>query len=212
MSIRIVTLSVGPLDVNCYLVGCDEHEKCAVVDPGDSPSRILAAIEKEGWSVTAVVNTHTHADHTGANKQIVEATGAPLVMHEADVALAADPAMRDMVDYLGLTRTPPPDRIVVDGDVIAVCDCLSLTVMHTPGHTRGGICLMSGDRLLTGDTLFKLSIGRSDLAGGDGPTLLNSIRTRLLPLPDRTIIYPGHGDPSTMGEEKRMNPFLVGMR
>ncbi len=211
MSISIIPHCVGPLDVNCYLVGCDTHHVCAVVDPGDSAQGILAKVAQQGWEVAVIVNTHTHADHTGANAKVKEATGAPLVMHTDDVALALDPAMKDMADYLGLQVSPAPDRTVVDGDTIPICDCASLTVLHTPGHTRGGVCLLVEDQLITGDTLFRLSVGRTDLAGGDAPTLMRSLKEKILPLDDAIVIHPGHGDSSTIGEERALNPFLRGL-
>lgn len=210
MAAEVETLTVGPLDVNCYIAGCGEHRACAVVDPGDSAKRILDVVGKKGWSVTQIINTHGHADHTGANAQIKEATGAPLSIHKDDAEMLTHPDMADMAAYLGLKPSIPADRKLADGDVIKICDCVELKVLGTPGHSRGGVCLVHDNFVITGDTLFRMSIGRSDLAGGDHETLMNSIKTRVMALPDDMTVYPGHGEPSTVGFERRYNPFLAG--
>lgn len=210
MTIQIETLTVGPLDVNCYIVGCDEHKKCAVIDPGDSSKKILDTASAKGWEIALIIDTHAHADHTGANAKIKEATGAPILLHGADAEMLTHPAMRDMAAYLGVGDSPEPDRLLNDGDSIQLCECSTFSVLHTPGHSPGGICLTIGDNVFTGDTLFRMSIGRSDLHGGDTTTLLKSIRTKLFSLPDETKAYPGHGEPTTIGYEKTYNPFLTG--
>ncbi|VAX19262.1 MBL-fold metallo-hydrolase superfamily [hydrothermal vent metagenome] len=210
MAEKIVSLTVGPVEVNCYIVGCDEHKKCAVIDPGDSSHRILAEVEQNGWSVDKIINTHGHADHTGANAKIKDATGAPLYIHKDDVFLLSLKSMRDMADYIGVGHSPEPDTVMNDGDIIEICPCLSFSVIATPGHTPGGVCLLFNGGLITGDSIFRMSIGRTDLEGGNQATLLKSIKTRILTLPNETKLYPGHGEPSQVGFEKANNPFISG--
>ncbi len=210
MTIQIETLTVGPLEVNCYIVGCDEHNLCAVIDPGDSPSRILSVIDSKGWKIDKIILTHAHADHTGGIKKIKDATNAHLLLHKNDAELLTNQAMVDMAQYIGVKPSPEADEFFENGDKVNICPCLSFTVLHTPGHTQGGVCLLFDNKLITGDTLFHMSIGRSDLPGGDGPMLLNSIKTTLFKLPDDTTVYPGHGEPTSIGYEKANNPFLSG--
>lgn len=210
MTLEIARVTVGPLEVNCHIAGCPEHKVCAVIDPGDSSRRILAEVESRGWDVKYIINTHGHADHTGANAKIKEATGAPILIHKDDAAMATSAEMRDMAAYLGVGAPPEPDRLLEDGDVIELCPCVGFEVIHTPGHSPGGVCLRSGDVLFTGDTLFKMSIGRSDLPGGDQAELMRSIRRKILALPGGVSVHPGHGEPTTVGFEKRSNPFLIG--
>jgi len=210
MGMQIETLTVGPLEVNCYIIGCPEHKVCAVIDPGDSSKRILGAAESNGWDIKLIINTHAHADHTGANGRIKEASGAPILIHKADAEMLTHPAMTDMAAYLGVGASPDADRLVEDGDEIELCDHMKFRVLHTPGHSPGGICLLAENKLISGDTLFRMSIGRSDLHGGDMTALINSIRMKIFTLPDDVEIYPGHGDPTTVGFEKGHNPFLTG--
>ena len=210
MAASVETLLVGPLDVNCYIIGCDEHKACAIVDPGDSGERILGAAEKRGWKVKMIINTHGHADHTGANAKIKEATGAPVLIHKDEAAMLSHPDMKDMAAYIGVGSSPEADRLLDDGDKIDICPCVTLEVLHTPGHSKGGVCLLFDKKLISGDTLFRMSIGRSDLPGGDMSTLLNSIRTKIFTLPDDIEVLPGHGEPTSVGYEKKNNPFLIG--
>lgn len=211
MADNIQTLTVGPLEVNCYLVGCDAHKVCAVFDPGDEAGRILDAASARGWAITHIINTHGHADHTGASGKIIKATGATLGIHRADAPMLTHPDMADMAAYLGLAPSPPPDTLYEDGQEIRICEHLAFKVIATPGHSPGGACFVFDDAVITGDTLFRFSIGRSDLPGGDQAALLRSIREKLMTLPDDTVVYPGHGEPSTIGEEREMNPFVRGV-
>ncbi|MBF0291483.1 MAG: MBL fold metallo-hydrolase [Nitrospinae bacterium] len=210
MSHTIDTVVVSPLDVNCYIFGCEDHKTCAVIDPGDSAARIMEKVEARGYKLAMIINTHAHADHTGANAKLKSASGALIHIHEADAPILVHPSMSDMSVYLGIEPSPPADVLLKDGDMLKVCPCAELTVIHTPGHSPGGICLLSGKTLFTGDTLFRFSVGRSDLPGGDGKTLIKSITEKLFPLPDDVTAYPGHGESSTIGDEKKYNPFLVG--
>ncbi|GAB6158941.1 MBL fold metallo-hydrolase [Desulfotomaculum varum] len=203
----IETIVVGNLEANCYIIGCPKTRRAAVVDPGEEAERILDKLAKGGWQPVAVVLTHGHADHIGAVGEINKATGAPVLIHSQDGAMLTDPA-RNLSAWLGTQLSfKPADRLLADGDTIEV-GTITLSVIHTPGHTPGGICLKAGQDLFTGDTLFAGSIGRSDFPGGSHSTLIKSIQSKLLTLPEDTRIYPGHGPASTIGAEKRHNPFL----
>lgn len=155
-----------------------------------------------------IVNTHCHADHTGAVGHLVDYFGIPFLCHGDDEWMLSDPEQHEVARYLGLKTPPKNDASVSDGEMLDLCDDFALKVIHTPGHTPGGICLLGEGILIVGDTLFHTSIGRSDLTGGNHDQLLNSIREKLLILPEDTIIYPGHGDITTIGYEKHHNPFL----
>lgn len=205
---KIETLCVGPIDVNCSVVYCEEHKSAIIVDPGDSSARIIKFVEDNGLKPGMVVVTHCHADHTGAVAKIVEHFGVPFLCHVGDEWMIDNPEQREMSKYLGLKPPPKNDSTVADGEVLDICEDFSLKVIHTPGHTPGGICLLGNGILLAGDTLFKTSIGRSDLTGGNHDALIKSIRERLFVLPDETVVYPGHGDATTIGYEKAHNPFL----
>jgi len=208
MTMKIEVMTVGPIDENCHIVYCAEHGTAIIVDPGDSGKRIIDFIERKGLIPKIVLNTHCHADHTGAVLTLVEHFGIPFICHEDDVWMLESSEQHATAEYMGLKKPPKNDATVRDGDEIELCEDYSLKVIHTPGHTPGGICLMGDGKVISGDTLFRFSIGRSDLAGGDHNTLIRSIRKKLFILPDETVIYPGHGDTTTIGEEKLHNPFL----
>jgi glyoxylase-like metal-dependent hydrolase (beta-lactamase superfamily II) len=199
-------LAVGPIQANCFIVGCEATRAAAVIDPGDDADRILAAIQNADLRVERIINTHGHFDHVGANRQLKEATGAELIIHPLDAPLLEQ--LDRMAGAFGLRaeNSPAPDRLVEDGDTIAVGD-LRLNVLHTPGHTPGGISLHADPCVFVGDTLFQGSIGRTDFPGGDFDTLLASIRTQLFALDDATTVYTGHGPETTIGTEKQYNPF-----
>jgi len=200
-------LLVGPLGVNCYILG-DEHTRQAVViDPGGNPREILKTIEKRALKVIAIVNTHAHFDHVLALTEVRAATGAPFLLHAGEAQILASAQMSGAMFGMAMRQPAPPDRLLNDGDTIPV-GALTLKVLHTPGHTPGGICLLFDNRVIVGDTLFQSGIGRTDFPGGDYATLMTSIRDKLLTLPDETIVYPGHGAATTIGEERQLNPFL----
>nr|WP_320115623.1 MBL fold metallo-hydrolase [uncultured Desulfuromonas sp.] len=205
----VETLAVGPLQVNCYLVACPRTKHALVIDPGDEGDRILEMIDKLGLKVKMVVNTHGHFDHVGANHQVLAATGVELCMHRDDLPLLKVAAKQAAGYGLPAVQSPDPKRFLESGDLIEVGD-LSFEVIHTPGHSPGGICLYGEGHLFSGDTLFAGSIGRTDLPGGDMKQLLSHIRSQLMVLPDATVVHPGHGPESTIGREKTVNPFLNG--
>jgi hydroxyacylglutathione hydrolase len=205
----IDTLPVGPIMANCYILGCEDTRIAAVIDPGDEPERILAALARNGLTVGCILNTHGHFDHVGANARLKAATGAEIMIHALDAPMLADLATAGRMFGLRVENSPPADRTLTDGDRIEFGK-LSLKVIHTPGHTPGGVAFQTDDAVFVGDTLFAGSIGRTDLPGGDFDTLLRSIQTRLFTLPDQVKVFPGHMSTTTIGREKRYNPF-VGM-
>jgi len=203
----IETLAVGPLQVNCHIVACPETGEAMVIDPGDEAQRILNLLEARHLKATAIVNTHGHFDHVGGNRTLCEATGAPLMIHGADVELLRR-AQQSAASYgLKTTPSPEPDRVLDDGEVVRVGN-LSFKVLHVPGHSPGGICLHHEGHVFVGDSLFAGSIGRTDLPGGDYDTLISSIRSKLWRLGDDTVVYSGHGPDTTIGRERRTNPFV----
>ncbi len=204
----IVTLPVGLIQTNCYIVGCEETKEGAVIDPGGHPQRILAEIERRELTIRYVLNTHAHFDHIGANGPIVEATGAILALHPADLPLLKAEGGAALFG-LSVTPSPLPDLELGDGDELAV-GALRFRVLHTPGHTPGHVCFYEAAQgvLFDGDVLFYRGVGRADLPGGSRQQLQDSIRRVLFALPDETVVYSGHGPATTIGEEKRLNPWL----
>lgn len=205
-------LTVGSMAVCCYVLGCEQTRKGAVIDPGGDAERILALCENEGLSIESIICTHAHPDHVCANAQVKAATGAEIVMHAAEAEFFARGDIKQYFSILGLAFSPEPDRTVQDGDVIAVGN-LQLRVIHTPGHTPGGICLYAEPHLFSGDTLFVGGVGRTDFPGGDTAQLMQSLQEKVLTLPAETVVWPGHGyggASSTVGEEFRSNPYLRG--
>ncbi len=203
----VEALTVGPLQVNCYLVACEKTRTAAVIDPGEEGARILEAINRAGLRLQSIINTHGHFDHIGANSFLVEKTGAELLIHRDDAPLLA--RAREHAAHFGLTAvpSPAPTRLLQGGEVLSVGD-IALQVFFTPGHSPGGICLLAEDHLFVGDVLFAGSVGRTDLPGGDHDRLLQSIREQLLILPDATVVHPGHGPDTTIGRERRTNPYV----
>jgi len=201
------TLIVGDLSTNCYILGCPETNVGAVIDPGAEGEDIVATAQKLGLKIKYIINTHGHIDHIAANAKVKEATGAQLLIHSQDKEMLSDRTL-SLASFLGnKVDLLLADGLLEDGELIQVGK-LELKVLHTPGHTLGGICLQTGEKIFTGDTLFAGSIGRTDFPGGEIATLISSIKAKLLVYPDQTAIYPGHGPDSSIGAEKRNNPFL----
>ena len=202
------SLPTGPLEVNCYIIGCEKTRKAAVIDPGGNVDRILELLEKHRLKLEMIINTHGHFDHIGGNRQLSEATGAALLIHQADRYLL-DLAQEHAAGFgLQTEPSPAPTRELSGGETLQLGE-LSIQVIHTPGHSPGGICLYVDNCLIVGDTLFAGSVGRTDLPGGDQPLLIAGIREKLLPFPEATRVYPGHGPMTTIGQEKLHNPFLI---
>lgn len=178
-----------------------------MIDPGGDVDSILALLRQHDLTLTMVINTHGHFDHIGANRVLLEKTGCELLIHQNDAPLLQRAAEHAALFGLSTSRSPEPTRLLQDGDIIKVGE-LSLQVIHTPGHSPGGICLHVDDCLFVGDTLFSGSIGRTDLPGGNHQMLISNIKKKLLILADDTRVFPGHGPATTIGQEKRANPFL----
>lgn len=207
---KIQQLTVGMMSVCCYIVSCEKTGKAVVIDPCGDEKDILAACAKSKLDVLRIISTHGHADHVCGNGPIQQATGAKIVMHRADAEFFSNPDVKSYFSMLGLPESPPADILVEDGDVISFGE-ESLHVIHTPGHTPGGICLYSAPNCFTGDTLFVGGVGRTDFPGGSSNELARSIKERLLSLPPETVVWPGHGyggSKSTIGKEARSNPYL----
>ncbi len=201
---------VGNLSVFAYLLAGDAGGDGLVIDPADEADEIIAAAEQRKIKIKYIVNTHAHVDHIMGNEEMKTKTGAQIILHEDDAKhLSRIPQSRFAM--FGGRPSPPADRTVKDGDTIQVGE-LSLKVLHTPGHSPGAICLHLNNCVFTGDTLFVGGVGRTDLPGGSWEVLLHSIQTKLMTLPDETIVYPGHNygaaPKSTIKQERLYNPFL----
>ena len=201
------TLPTGPLEVNCYIIGCEATRKAAVIDPGGHAGNILKLLAKQKLQLEMIINTHGHFDHIGGNSELLKATGAELIIHQDDSPLLERAGEHAAAFGLRVEPSPAPNRLLKGGETLQLGE-LSFQVIHTPGHSPGGICLYIDDILLVGDTLFAGSIGRTDLPGGHHQLLISNIKEKLLPLPENTKVYPGHGPMTTIGAEKLHNPFL----
>lgn len=234
---------VGPFQANCYVLGCPETREALVIDPGDQPEVIAALLADHKLTPRAYLLTHGHIDHVGAATPLRSKLGGEILLHRADVFLYEHAVLHAIAYGIRLPRTAPADRLLDDGATVS-WGRQEGRVLHTPGHSPGGICLLVSGRLLAsdedgenenerpapdggrpadnpgtspdwlfcGDTLFQSSVGRTDLPGGSYESLLKSIEQKILPLPDETVLAPGHGPFSSVGEERRTNPFLRGMR
>jgi hydroxyacylglutathione hydrolase len=209
------TFPVGLLQCNCTVLGCGTTRRAMVIDPGDDAEVIQNVLERNNLTLEAILHTHAHLDHVGATRALAEATGASVMLHPADQYLYDHIEMQARMFGFPIPDTVPVDRYVADGETITV-GRLRGEVMHTPGHTPGSLCLRilgngNGDspgHVIAGDTLFLGSIGRTDLWGGNMAKILNSIRDRLMTLSDEIVVLPGHGPATTIGAERRTNPFL----
>lgn len=204
---EVYRLEVMPLGTNCYLAYDENTKDGIVVDPGGSAKDIGEAIDRLGLHIVAVINTHGHWDHIGANDAVKTKTGAPVYIHEADAEFLTNPAynISSMMGYSSSVASA--DGLLHEGDTVNFGSC-TLKVLHTPGHTPGGITLYGEGVAFTGDTLFFRSVGRSDLPGGDYNALIESIKNKLMTLDEDTLVYTGHGIPTRIGDEKTGNPFV----
>jgi glyoxylase-like metal-dependent hydrolase (beta-lactamase superfamily II) len=204
-------LPVGMLQCNCSIFGDEQTREALVVDPGDEISRILQVLQRHGLTVKGIVITHAHIDHIGGAQKLKKATGAPVYMNPNDAELQK--MMEVQAGWLGVQT---PDAVEIDSPATdggrLVVGATEFHVLHTPGHTQGSISLWipSEGKLVAGDTLFRDSIGRTDLPGGDSRQILRSIHDKLLPLPEETVVIPGHGESTTIGREREFNYFLQG--
>jgi hydroxyacylglutathione hydrolase len=202
-------LTVGPLQCNCSVLGDETSLEAIVVDPGDDIPSILSVLDKHNLTVKQIVITHAHIDHIAGAQRLKRVTGAPILYNQNDLPLVE--MMDVQAGWLGMPtpEVPPPDDTLDDGKRIAIIG-LTGSILHTPGHTQGSVCLYLPDQslLLAGDTLFNGSVGRTDLPGGNTRQLIASIHTRLLVLPDEVTVIPGHGPNTTIGTERESNPFL----
>ena len=203
------TFPVGPLACNCTILGDEEASEAIVIDPGDDVTRIHRRLSELGLKLKQILITHAHIDHVGGALQLKRLTGAPIFLNQSDLPLLK--MMPIQADWLGIEtpETAPPDEALTDGLTVGLAR-YPAQVLHTPGHTQGSVCLHFAPMkmLIAGDTLFAGSIGRTDLPGGDYGQIIDSIRSRLLVLPDETRVLPGHGPVTTLGDERRSNPFL----
>ena len=204
-------LPVGPLACNCSVIGDETTREAMVIDPGDEVDEIMAIVRRHGLTVKQIVVTHGHIDHVGGAMKLKRLTGAPVLLNQNDYDLlkTAD----QVAAWLGMT---PPGKIDIDldltaGDTVSVGN-LKAEVMHTPGHTEGSVCLHFApqQKLIAGDTLFAGSIGRTDLPGGNFKKIMHSLKGPVMTLPDETVVVPGHGPLTTIGEERETNPFILG--
>ncbi|MDA8139617.1 MAG: MBL fold metallo-hydrolase [Desulfobacteraceae bacterium] len=207
---KIEQILLNRMDTFCYLIGDEISGRAALIDPAFEVPRVLQIAQKAGYQVTHVINTHHHADHTAGNAEVVRLTGARVCIHEADAAALGKITSRAFARMLGGKGSPAAQTLLADGDKIQV-GALTLAVLHTPGHTPGGICLYAPGHVFTGDTLFVGAVGRSDLPGGNARQLVTAIKSKIYTLPGDTIVWPGHdyGDrpSSTVADEQRYNPF-----
>lgn len=204
----IKSVVVGPLDVNCYLLGCEDTKVAAIIDPGDNADEIIKIIDNEGLNPKFIINTHAHFDHISGVKAVQERYKIDFFLHKEDLFLVESAS--EQAAAFGLSHIPKPevDKFVNNGDTISLGDKV-INVIHTPGHSPGGTCYHIENNVFVGDTMFAGSIGRTDLPGGSYETLINSIKERLFPLGDNTIVYPGHGPSTTIENERKHNPFLT---
>jgi len=199
---------VGAFAMNCYLAICEETRSAALIDPGDEADRIILEVARTGANVEKILVTHAHLDHVREARQVKEHYGVPLLMHEADLFLLQNLSAQAQAFGLGAALPPEVDEYVTEGDRVTVGK-IAFEVLHTPGHSPGSVTYVTAGHAFVGDVLFAGSIGRTDLPGGSYEELLQTIRMKLLPLGDETVIYPGHGPKTTIGQERRTNPFLL---
>jgi hydroxyacylglutathione hydrolase len=203
----VKSMAVGPIMANCFILGCEKTRESVVIDPGDDTDKILLSLAESSLTLKYIINTHGHFDHVGGNKRLQGATGAQILIHPLDSHMLG--SLSSMATAWGLSAedSPSPDRTVEDQDTIAFGE-ITLTVLHTPGHSPGSISLYTDGHVFVGDALFDGSIGRTDFPGGDYGTLISSIRNKLFVLDDDVAVHTGHGPDTSIGKEKKFNPFV----
>ena len=203
---NVVRFTVGPLQTNCYLVTCDKTQQSVIIDPGGISDELTDAVN--GSSITAILLTHGHFDHIEGVGVIAGMTGAPIKIHHSDSSMLTDPIMNGSFMFGTEIKAPEASESLSDGEEVTFGES-SLKVVHTPGHTAGGVSFVDDNHFIVGgDTLFRLSVGRWDLPGGDYNTLLKTLRSMFHTMPDSMVVYPGHGPETTIDTERRGNPFL----
>ena len=202
-------MEVGPLGVNCFVLGCATTREGVVIDPGGNVDLIIEAVKRHNLKIRYIINTHGHFDHVGGNLKAVQAFGAPLLIHKSDSEMLGRAAEVAQMYGMPGENSPHPDAFLSDGMELSF-GTHRMLVLYTPGHTQGGCCLYleAEHKVITGDTLFADSIGRTDLPGGSHEQLLSSIRTKLFILPENVTVYPGHGPKTTIAHEKHNNPYF----
>ncbi|SHL25987.1 Glyoxylase, beta-lactamase superfamily II [Desulfatibacillum alkenivorans DSM 16219] len=200
-------LAVGPLQANCFIVGCEKTKQAVVIDPGGEADKILMTLANHKLTLTAILNTHGHFDHVEGNKGLKDATGCDIYIHEEDAPMLQMVSSLASSFGLQMKNSPPADKFLKEGDVISVGE-ESLKVVHTPGHSPGGVSFCADGVVFVGDTLFAGSIGRTDLPGGSYNQLIASVKDKIFPLGDECVVCAGHGPETTVGREKMYNPFF----
>jgi len=207
--VQIRQLTLGPLQTNCYIVGCEETQLAAVIDPAWDGQAIVATAESDGWEISHILLTHCHFDHIGGLQSTKQATQAPIYVHPDAIVTLQDATMSAAFFGLRIPDPPEPDHLLSPGQMVEI-GRLKFRTLYTPGHAPGHVCFHLPEYrvIFDGDVLFNGGIGRTDVPGGDYEALMNSISSELLPLPDETRVFSGHGSPTTIGQERRTNPFL----
>jgi hydroxyacylglutathione hydrolase len=198
---------VGAIETNCYIVYDEETKECAVIDPGAEAEKIIHLIHQKDLKPIMIINTHGHVDHVGANKDLIDEYSVPLLIHSADSPMLDKVEQMELSFFLGAKDSPPPDKFLVEGEKVEI-GSVQLKIIHTPGHSPGSVSLLGDGLLFSGDTLFWGGVGRTDLPGGSWNELVRSIKEKILTLPEETLVLPGHGPKTTVGQEKRSNPFI----
>ena len=204
----IKMLTVAPIGTNCYIAGCESTKECIIIDPKGEPEKILGAIEEQQFTLKFMINTHAHFDHIGAASSIQQQKQVPFLLHKEEAVYLDPGVFTQTLASFGITNVNPPKvDEYIDPDKIYKFGDYQFTVLETPGHSPGGVCFLFENEVFVGDTLFAGSIGRTDFPGGSMETLMHSIKTKLMPLDDKTVVYAGHMHPTTIGQEREFNPF-----